>query len=159
MLKSVWREPNWVTQTIHKQKNLKIWFSPQASEFGSSRANLNWRSTVFETNHLDWLTVKCQSLPKWVLRKSSTRFMATRGWGPFVEMKFNISTVDWFRGLLSVETLLRLETSTSTMPSLNERFRKSKANALNFFVCLKYFSLVSNSYHNSDWEMSVLLAF
>ena len=100
----------------------------QASEFWRSLANLKWRSTVFETNHLVWLVVKCQSLPKWAFKKTSTKFIATNGWGPFVEIKFNISTVDWLRGLLSVETFFRLETSTSTMPSLNEQFRKSKAN-------------------------------
>ena len=41
--------------------------------------------------------------------------MLTRGWGPFVEMKFNILVDSVESGRLSVDVSLRLATSTFTM--------------------------------------------
>ena len=101
------------------------------NELGISLADLKCWSTTLDTSHLDWLMVKCQFLPKWASRKS-TSCVETKGWGPFVEMKLSISMVFCRSGLLSVEMFFRLETSTSTIASLNERFKNSNAKALNF---------------------------
>ena len=107
---------------------LKLRVNTYASEFGRSFASLKWRSTVLETNHWDWFMVKCQLLPKWASRTSSTKGSETKGCGPLVEMKFSISVIFCKSGRLSVEVLFKLLTSTSTMDSLNDRFKKHKAN-------------------------------
>ena len=48
-------------------------------------------------------------------------------------MKFSISVVLCCSGRFSVEMLLRLLTSTSTIDSLKERFKNDNANAISFF--------------------------
>ena len=106
------------------------------NELGISLADLKCWSTTLDPSHLDWLMVKCQFLPKWASWISSTSSIETKGWGPFVEMKLSISVVFCRTGLFLVEMFFRLETSTSTIASLNERFKNSIAKALNFLQFL-----------------------
>ena len=89
-------------------------------------------------------------------QKILTRGIDTRGWGPFVKMKFNISAVFCWRGLFSLEIFFRLETSTSTTSSLNEQLRKCSAYALKFLQCLEWSSFVRSSYHTLVWKNSRL---
>ena len=85
--------------------------------------------------------------------KASTRFIDTKGWGPFVEIKFNIFVVFCKRGLLSVDVWFKFDTSTSTMASFKDLLRNFKANPLIFLHVEKYFSSVKSWYHKSLLEI------
>ena len=46
-------------------------------------------STTFDTNHLVFEKVKCQSFPKYAVKKSSTRGRLANGCGPLDEIKLS----------------------------------------------------------------------
>ena len=87
---------------MHNKTNMfkGSWFMGwnHASEFGESSADLNWRSTTFETNHLELTTVKCQSSPKFLVNISSTIFVLINGCGPLDEMKLSFSAFSSLSG-------------------------------------------------------------
>ena len=98
--------------------------------------------------------VKCQLFPKWSFRNLCTRFMLTRGWGPFVEMKFNILVDSVESGRLSVDVSLRLATSTSTTASFSDLFRNFRAKPLTSLQCRYMVSSVKSLYQISLWQIS-----